>query len=245
MGSDSDTALVSTHAPASPVAEALASAAKNLALQPRGNRWCHLSLCVLDAVFSINATYPTTVRTVRSYATHAELDPVVAPADEVALGTHARTEQPLSEFLTGDGALAPEALATLLGNRQRTSTRSGILKAEATQRYARILVDHGLETLADVADLLIDLDRTADIERALATVPGHGRGVRVSYLWMLAGDDQHVKADRMVTRWVARALNRRSVSVAEAGELLKETARQLNVTPWVLDHAIWNAERQS
>lgn len=221
---------------------ALVSAADSLDLTPRGNRWCHLSLCVLDAVFSINANYSTTTRTVHTYATFAGLNPVLTPAAEVASGEHAETEQRLSAFLAAEGGHDPEAFAARLGNRQLTSTRSGIRKAEAVQRYARILVEHDVETLADVGALLADPERTKTVERALAKVPGHGSGVRVSYLWMLAGDDSHVKADRMVVRWLSRVLDR-TVTVKEAASLVIETAAALGVTPWVLDHAIWNAER--
>lgn len=213
-----------------------------LDLAPRGDRWCHLSLCVLDAVFSINANYATTSRTTRGYAALAGLEPVVAPASEVAAGLHTATEQRLPDFVSDEGGHDPETFASRLDNRQLTSTRSGIRKAEAVQRYARVLVDHQVETLADIGGLLADLEQTKSVEGALSKVPGHGSGVRVSYLWMLAGDDTHMKADRMVVRWVSQALGR-TVAGAEAEPLIIETAAALGVTPWVLDHAVWNAER--
>ena len=220
----------------------LVSAAGSLDLAPRGQRWCHLSLCVLDAVFSINAKYAGTARTVRAYAASAGLEPMLAPAADVASGKHASTEQRLSAFVAREAVLDADDFANRLGNRQPTSTRSGIRKAEAVQRYARILVEHGVETLGEVGALLGNLERTKTVERALATVPGHGSGVRVSYLWMLAGDDTHVKADRMVLRWVSRALAQ-EVTIPETGALVINAADALGVTPWVLDHAVWNAER--
>lgn len=43
------------------------------------------------------------------------------------------------------------------------------------------------------------------IDHALRKVPGEGAaGVRRGYLWMLVGDQQGVKPDRMVLRWLAR-----------------------------------------
>ncbi|KQP63150.1 hypothetical protein [Nocardioides sp. Leaf285] len=221
----------------------LASAAGSLSLTPRGQRWCHLSLCVLDAVFSINANYSTTTRTVHAYARSAGLEPVLAPAADVAAGQFQATEQNLRAFVSTAGALDPDAFASLLDNRQLTSTRSGIRKAAAAQRYAQILIEHGLLTLSDVGTVLGDAGRTRKVERALAAVPGHGSGVRVSYLWMLAGDDEHVKADRMVQRWVSRALGR-PVGSEEAALLLAAAAGSLGVTPWVLDHAVWSVERR-
>jgi hypothetical protein len=39
----------------------------------------------------------------------------------------------------------------VLRNRQRTSTRNGILKAEAARRFAGALAEHGIERLQNVA----------------------------------------------------------------------------------------------
>jgi hypothetical protein len=58
---------------------------------------------------------------------------------------------------------------------------------------------------------------------------------------MLAGDDQHVKPDRMVLHWIGRHLGRQ-VDVRTARELITATAQRLHHTPWELDHAIWRAE---
>jgi hypothetical protein len=60
---------------------------------------------------------------------------------------------------------------------------------------------------------------------------------------MLAGDDHTVKPDRMVLRWVGRVLNR-NVSVDETRELIATVAARLELTPWAIDHAIWNNERR-
>lgn len=67
--------------------------------------------------------------------------------------------------------------------------------------------------------------------------------MRIAYLWMLAGEDQHIKADRMVRRWLSRALDRDEVSVMEATDLVSAAAGRLHVTPWMFDHAIWKYER--
>lgn len=217
-------------------------AARLLDLKPRGDRWCHLSLCVIDAVFSIGARYASTWNTARRYAAYAGLVPVTAPAEEVQAGRCADTEETLSEFADRVSDLAPEEFARIVGNLQRTSSRGGIRKAEAVQQYAAILQSHDVERLADVGELLSDPSLAAHVEAALATVPGHGSGVRVSYLWMLTGDDHHVKADRMVTRWLSSVLGR-PVAVAEAGDLVRAASDQCRVTPWVLDHAIWRRQR--
>jgi hypothetical protein len=61
---------------------------------------------------------------------------------------------------------------------------------------------------------------------------------------MLAGDDDHVKPDRMVVGWLTQVLGR-PPSVPEAAALVEEAAKELGVTPWELDHAIWNAQRST
>jgi hypothetical protein len=96
--------------------------------------------------------------------------------------------------------------------------------------------------LADVSALLASPERLAVAETELRTVPGNGFGdVRLGYLWMLTGDDQNIKPDRMVLRWLARHLGR-VVGTQEARELIIATALRIGYTPWELDHAVWRAE---
>lgn len=79
-------------------------------------------------------------------------------------------------------------------------------------------------------------------------MPGEGgSGIRRGYLWMLIGDQQTVKPDRMVLRWLTRhgatvtADTARTLLVDIAGQLTATTGQQ--VTPWEVDHAIWRAAR--
>jgi hypothetical protein len=222
----------------------VADAARGLEpIAERDGRWAHLTLCVLDAVFSIGTRYRGTCRTVHSYAQLEGLSHVLEPADQVAGGAFAAGEQPVSALRDRVGRDGPEEFARQVRNRQRTSSRGGILKADAAGRYAAVLADHAVERLADVTELLTDLARVEKVEAELAAVPGHGQhGIRTSYLWMLAGDDQHVKPDRMVLGWLAGVLHR-TPAVPEATELVTAAASELGVTPWRLDHAIWAAQR--
>ncbi|AEB44299.1 hypothetical protein VAB18032_15945 [Micromonospora maris AB-18-032] len=134
-------------------------------------------------------------------------------------------------------------------NAQLTSSRGGILRSEAVLRYARILVEHEISDLAAAQDLLAGPDgRWRNIDASLSAVPGDGRfGIRRGYLWMLCGNDDLVKPDRMVLRWLSRL--RPGVGADEARRLLTEVAAELTdrlgrpVTPWMVDHAIWLEER--
>ncbi|GAA2471403.1 hypothetical protein [Terrabacter carboxydivorans] len=214
------------------------AAIHELDLKPRSKRWTSLTYCIVDAVWSIGARYDfVVVPVVRAVATTFSDDEPLAdgrrmPADPV----------PLSRFMeqvpTGD------ALASLVGNRQRTSTRGGILKAEAVLRYAEVFAAHGVDSLEGANKLLSDPKLAEAIEVDLRVVPDDGSaGIRRSYLWMLVGDDTRIKPDRMVMRWLAA--HGFTEGPLEAKALIVKAAKDLGngVTPWMIDHAIWNAQR--
>lgn len=221
----------------------VAEAARDLDLAPRSARWGHLSLCIIDATFSINAGYTGTTNAVRRYADFANLPSQLLTGEDLYTAVSPREdEQTLSKFLESIDHL-PDDDATarkVYGNLQRTSPRGGIRKSAAVRKLAKIFVNpaHRIETLADVSALVADPHRLSMVEADLAAVEGHGQGLRLEYLWMTAGDDSNVKPDRHVLRWLGKVLGR-TVSVSETRELLVETADVLSVTPWVLDHAIW------
>ncbi|MGX7696006.1 hypothetical protein ACWPN4_14020 [Gordonia polyisoprenivorans] len=208
--------------------------------QPRPRRWISLSFCVLDAVWSLGARY----------------DAVVVPAIKRFAEKHDISEPtiPASDDLPDDPCPSATLAATdvdeliAVTNKQRTSTRSGILKAEASIRYAQILSAHEVETLSDATSLIADPDKLAAVDADLAKVPGDGHhGIRRGYLWMLVGDDDRIKPDRMVRRWFS------DLGVPVDPQLAKDyilaaapvCSEQLDrkVTPWEIDHAIWLATR--
>lgn len=83
------------------------------------------------------------------------------------------------------------------------------------------------------------------LSATLRTIPGDG--VRTDYFWMLVGDDDQVKPDRMIRRFLRR--NGLVTDVAGAKTALVAVAERLShdgteVTPWMVDHAIWNVERR-
>lgn len=223
--------------------EALVAAVRDLDPQPRRRRWVSLSFCVLDAVHSIGARYdrhvvPVVTRVAADCGIDAPSVPMSVPECDDPL--------PLGVFL--DHYPDTGALLGTTRNRQNTSTRGGIRKAEATLRYAAILREHAVLTIQDARAVLRDLPRLDSIETALRAVPGEGAsGVRRGYLWMLIGDQQTVKPDRMVLRWLAR--HNAPVTADEARTLLRDIAQRVSaeggreVTPWEVDHAIWRASR--
>lgn len=191
----------------------------------------------MDAVFSINATYRSTTNVCHRYAAYARLVPLT-PADALL---PAEQQEPLDRFVQVARTQGDRLASDVLRNSGRTSTRSGIRKADAAVQYAEILVSHGLRTLADTTRAMADAEITAAVDTDLGRVKGHGLGARREYLWMLVGDDDRVKPDRMVLGWLSEVLGRKVVY--EALELLTAAADALGCTVWELDHVVWQAQR--
>lgn len=207
---------------------------------PRTHRWSSISLCVLDAVWSIGANYDSVVtplvhRFAAAYAIPQALVPIEAPLPAESFSL------PRLASLNVDELVA-------VTNRQRTSTRGGIVKAEAAVHYAQILASHQVETLDDGMALLSRSEDVQVVDDALARVPGDGQfGVRRGYLWMLIGDDERIKPDRMVLRLLSRIgldvdpLQAERLILGAVASVSTELGR--NVTAWEIDHAIWSAAR--
>jgi hypothetical protein len=212
------------------------------ALLPDAYYYSSISLCVIDAVFSIGVRYESVSATVRRYCEHYGLqltrsDPRAAlplqPCQESISTLCRHFEDRNSEVMAHD----------VFGNRQRTSTRGGILKAEAVKRFAEMLRLHGVEYLQDAPGAW---DSVA-LDQAIRTIPGQRSGISLQYFWMLAGSDDLIKPDRMILRFLEAALQRR-VAVSEAKELLTATTAALNgkypdLTPRLLDFKIWEYQR--
>ncbi|OBB84667.1 hypothetical protein [Mycolicibacterium peregrinum] len=221
--------------------DSLADAVAALNPKPRERRWTSLSLCIADAVWSIGADYDAVVvPVVRKLAANMGVHHPTVPARQ-PIGTD---PLPLTRLI----ALTVDEL-TGLTNRQRTSTRNGILKSEAVLRHARVFVVHGVVGLPDAVGLFTDTARFTAIDDALRAIPGEGgHGVRRNYLWMLIGDDDLIKPDRMVLRWLAYhgvdvdPVGARDVIAALVSAVGARLER--DVTAWEIDHAIWDAGRQ-
>jgi hypothetical protein len=212
-----------------------------------GYFYAHLGHCVTDAVYSIGAHYSSTRAVPARYAAYQGLTLYRPAAVRPGLPPVA-DQQTLGAFVASLAPLSDEALAAqVFGNAQRTSTRNGILKAEAVRRFAQVLVRHGIHTFQDVDALLHDLNRQAQIEAEIHAIPGQGSGLSWDYFLMLAGGPDGVKADRMILRWLARVLGY-TPQRAEAIALVRGLAKVLQAQGVAtharhLDHCIWNAER--
>lgn len=106
------------------------------------------------------------------------------------------------------------------------------------------MIGVGVVTTQDLRTAAEDPDELGRVKNAWLKVPGQGPGVTWHYVQMLAGIPG-IKPDRMITRFVAKALDRplRTVVPSFCVELLTAVASELGMTASGLDHAIWNYQR--
>ncbi len=173
---------------------------------------------MLDSVFSIRARYGGETTGVRAVVKNWRQHRGAARDD---LGA-------LAEFVGEE-----KELFGILQNRQRLG--SGPSKAAAAASAAEALRGAGVRSSGD-------LKGTDDQRRAWCSVTGLG-DVTWSYFQMLLGV-QGVKADVMVMRFVADALERKTVRSQEARELVLAAAERMKVDATELDHAIWSWQRK-
>jgi hypothetical protein len=219
----------------------LATAVGKLDPQPRQRRWVSLALCIADAVWSIGAHYDNVVTPlVRKLAKEFDVREPTVPGNQ-PLGTD---PLPLQQLV----ALSVDEL-TRLTNQQRTSTRGGILKSKAVLEHCCVFLDHYVNSLDDIPGLFADSERFAAVDKALRSIPGEGgHGIRRNYLWMVVGQDDLIKPDRMVLRW----LGRQGVNVDPAAARdaiaalvpLVSAGLGRTVTAWEIDHAMWQSARR-
>jgi hypothetical protein len=208
--------------------------------QPRKQRWVSLSLCIVDAVWSIGVHYDNVVvPLVRNLAEEFGVEQPTVPMTE-PIGN-----DPLA--LTRLADLSIDELIRFT-NRQNTSTRGGIRKAHAVLRHIRVFHTHGVSGLADAIALFSDEKLFAAVNADLRAIPGEGaHAVRRDYLWMLIGQDDLIKPDRMVLRWfkkygvVVDPVGARDLIAALVPAV--STRLKRNVTAWEIDHALWSAGR--
>ena len=203
-------------------------------LLPSPDRWetpegyDSVGLAIIGAVWSIGVRYQSVENVIARYR-----------AERLAGGHDPDADRPgdVRRFIEACGGA--EDFAERMGNRQRTSTTNGILKAEAVLQEARILEEEGVGLPADLA--AAGQERLDHLQRRWSTVTGQASGVSWRAFSMLVGLPE-VKPDRMIRRFAAAALGRpreTAVGVDEARELVMAAAARLGVSPRDLDYAIW------
>lgn len=109
-----------------------------------------LPLCIIDAVFSIAAHYTSTQNTVHKFCKYFNITPI-----------HSKERFPVNEqlsiaqFLKQTEKFSSDELADqIYCNHQRTSTKNGILKAQAVTMFAEVLQKYQVDFLQDVEKII-------------------------------------------------------------------------------------------
>lgn len=227
---------------ATEVPDQLLTASSDLVIRPRQSRWRSVAYCVTDAVWSIGARYDTVVAPLvrRVAAAAGDEQPMI----EAAKTLTTPDPMPLPQFVERFPTVEELRRVT---NNQRTSSRGGILKAEAVLRYCEKLINHQIFSLHDASDALADDSVTEKVTAELRRVPGDG--VRAGYFWMLVGSDDRIKPDRQILKWLD--LHGSPATPKQAKALLSGIASHLTdvtgqpVSPWQVDNAIWRSQAGS
>jgi len=205
---------------------------------PDDEWYSSLALCATDAVYSIGVRYEAVQGSIRTFCrwAHWEKDLKRAPR-----------EYTISEFVTLLDSFNRdwEKMASdAFSNYQRTSTRGGILKAEAVFKFAKILKQYGIEKYENIPASGLPYKVAADLQG----ITGQGSGLSYKYFLMLAGNTREVKGDRMVTRFVGEAVGSPGISGEGAENLVRAAVTALqaehpSLTAYKLDNLIWKYQR--
>jgi hypothetical protein len=201
-----------------------------------------LPFCIIDAVYSLAARYSSTRNAVIHFCNVAGLQRLRQHGSPYPdTGEQYQVHQ-FKEFLSGYGDY--RRIATeVFDNRQRTSSKNGILKAEAVHRFARVLVRHNVNYFQDIPTVI----PSSQFESDICDIPGQTYGTSLKYFFMLAGEENMIKPDRMILRFLGRVIgdqgNQQNAQawLSQALQILNQTYPTLTLRK--LDHEIWKYEK--
>jgi hypothetical protein len=201
-----------------------------------------LPFCIIDAVYSLAARYSSTRNTVIRFC-NVEGLPRLRQHGSPYPGTGQQySVRQFEEFLSGYNDYRQIA-TEVFDNHQRTSTKNGILKAEAVHRFARVLLRHNVNYFHDIPTVIPNTQFESDI----CDIPGQTYGTSLKYFFMLAGEENMVKPDRMILRFLWRVIGNQASQqtahawLSQALEILNRTYPTLTLRK--LDHEIWKYEK--
>ena len=200
-----------------------------------------LPVCIIDAVFSIGVKYQHVEKAEKAFFDYFDLSisrtyPIV---NEYTINDFINDMDTFNSF--------EEAAKFGFNNRQRTSSRNGILKAEACYLVAKVFQNHNINTLEDFNNYSNKSELDADILK----VKGQSSGIMLKYFYMLAGKENEVKPDRHMVNFMKKVFPHLTISTKDHPEIkmiMEETVKELKVrypqlTERFLDVLIWDYMR--
>lgn len=201
-----------------------------------------LPLCVIDSVFSIQSKYdPTVLNVVQRWCDKQQ------PQWQKWMRDDQIGEYKINDFLRiVDGHSYEDLAINFFKNKGRTSSRSGILKAEAVVRFCNALSINGINDFTDIEDSKKLNLAEFDIKK----IEGQKSGITFSYFLMLAGSDSSMKPDTWIIRFIADVLNVNQLQVNKELAVTLITAcfenlknKYDSLTLRKLDHALWKYQK--
>ena len=198
-----------------------------------------LPFCVIDSIYSIGVRYETVKKTVNNFCEYNNLKVF---REDIASIPEKNSQYSVSDFINIFGKTDFDELATsVFKNKQRTSSVSGILKAEAVMHFLRELSNEGINYFQDLENI------SPNFESKIKEIKGQKSGISLQYFYMLAGNDKLIKPDRMVIRYiesiVKQQIPQKYCQIILEKISLKLEVSGINISPRALDNAIWNYQR--
>ncbi len=205
---------------------------KEFVLQDEYN-YGHLPLCVIDSVFSIGVKYESVQNVIRRFCDYYKIERCSRKNELTTTDVLGLIEQMTIIDLT----------EKVFKNRQRTSTKNGILKSEGVVLFLKVLQKFKVEQFSDIAGIITN----QQFENEIRQIPGQKSGISLKYFFMLAGSDDLIKPDRMILRFLENItgqklrLNDCQLILTAVTERLKNQG--FNITAKKLDNLIWSYQR--
>ncbi|MBL7690883.1 MAG: hypothetical protein JNM41_04760 [Flavipsychrobacter sp.] len=214
---------------------------EEISVEATQDYYAHLPLCVIDSIFSIGVKYEGVKNTIARICGYYKIGIAAPQSGKIP---SKKTQIPVSKFNEMLADHTPLFLAeNVYQNRQRTSVKNGILKAEAVSRFLSVLSDFDVEYFQDVGKI----SNNKSFELCIKNIPGQRSTISLKYFFMLAGNESLIKPDRMILRFLYDATDK-WYSLEQSQELLLGVSQELNargyvMTPRRLDNLIWNYQR--
>jgi hypothetical protein len=200
-------------------------------------------LCAINAIFSINTKYEAVINALNRFCDHFALELLHPIKGQIPSANRQTTVSEIYHLIKD---IKPETLASdIFKNRQRTSTKNGILKADASLRFIKILKDFGVEKYQDIHKVFDN----ETFEGCIKEIPGQSSGTSLKYFFMLTGSKDLIKPDRMILGFI-KDVTGLTLQSNEALSLIRQTVEDLKKKGYIdlsarhLDNLIWNFQRR-
>ena len=217
--------------------------ADQLGTKVLGNEFYYhsLPLAAIDAVFSAQAKYPSVQNVIQRYCNKYGLTVFRSHRDRLPLPESQENVSALIRKIKQNGI--PYFIEKVFVNRSVTSGRP---KAEILLELLETIEKLQIQTFQDIQAWLNQPVQQQKLIRAITAIHGIGEAT-FRYFLMLAGDEQMVKPDTMILRFIKNALGK-TVHEAEALRLIQAVSHQLlpqypELNPRLLDYLIWSWQR--